>query len=88
MGARLNRAERPTLRLDKSQPDAVTVNVAVLQPGSLSVATALKGTVDVTIGAARIVGLVYAERFRIMVVEDEIDQLAQHLGEVIKKPRP
>ena len=34
------------------------------------------------------VGLVYPERFQIMGVEGEIDRLAQHLGEVIKKARP
>jgi hypothetical protein len=69
-----------SLRIDRSQPDEVTVNVGVLQPGTLAAAAALKASVDVTVGIAKTVGLIYPERFRIMSVDEEIDQLARSAG--------
>ena len=74
-----------SLGLDKSKLDEVTVSVAVLQPGRLPAAAALKAAVDVTIGAAKTVEPIYPERFRVMGVDREVDQLARDAGTVFGK---
>ena len=43
-------------------------------------AAALKGAVDVTVGVAKTVGLIYPERFRIAGMDEEIDRLVLHSG--------
>lgn len=69
-----------SLRIDRSRPDAATVGVGILHPGTPAMAAALKGAVDVAVGVAKTVGLIYPERFRIAGVDDEIDRLVRHSG--------
>jgi len=51
------------------------------------VVAALKDAVDVAVGVAKTVGLIYPERFRIAVVDEEIDRLVRHYsgGDVFSK---
>ena len=67
-----------SLLLDTSSADVPKVKVGILDPGSRIPLAALKTAIDVTIGAAKTVGLIYPERFQIMGANDEINQLVQH----------
>ena len=67
-----------SLLLDTSSADVPKVKVGILDPGSRITLAALKTAIDVTIGAAKTVGLIYPERFQIMGANDEINQLVQH----------
>lgn len=69
-----------SLRIDRSSPDAATVGVGFLHPGTPTMAAALKGGVDVAVGVAKTVSLIYPERFRIAGVDEEIDRLVRHSG--------
>lgn len=73
-----------SLKIDRS-PDAVTVKVGVLQPDPLVTIAALKAMVDVAVGTAKTIGLIYPERFSIAGVDTNIDQLARHSAEVFGK---
>jgi hypothetical protein len=74
-----------SLRVERSRPDAVTIGIGVLHPDPLVTVAALKAAVDVTVGAAKTVGLIYPERFRIAGVDDEIQQLVRHSREVFTR---
>jgi hypothetical protein len=69
-----------SLRIGRSRTDAVTVAVGFLHPGTPVMVAALKGAVDVAVGIAKTVGLIYPERFRIAGVDQEIDRLVRRSG--------
>ena len=69
-----------SLRIDRSRRDAVTVGVGFLHPGTTTMVAALKEAVDVAVGVAKTVGLIYPERFRIADVDEDIDRLVRHSG--------
>src|SRR5262249_7653899 len=71
-----------SLRVDRSQPDAVTVRLGILPPGTLVALSALKAAINGAVGVAKTTGLIYPERFQIAGVDDEIGQLVRHSGEV------
>ncbi len=73
-----------SLRIDRGL-DAVRIGVGILHAGTVAQVAALKRAVDVAIGIAKTVGLIYRERFRIAGIGDEVDRLAQHSGDVFKK---
>jgi hypothetical protein len=79
------RAVASSLRIDRSRPDAVTLGLRFLHPDERSMKAALKATIDVAVGVAKTVGLIYPDRFRIMSVGEEIDQLVRHSGAVFGK---
>jgi hypothetical protein len=74
-----------SLLLDISTPDVSKVKVGILHPGTPITLAALKAAIDVTIGAAKTVGLIYPERFQVIGVNEEINQLVQHSAEVFGK---
>jgi hypothetical protein len=69
-----------SLRIDRSGPDAATIGVGFLHPGTPTMAAALKGAADVSVGIAKTVSLIYPERFRIAGVNEEIDRLVRLSG--------
>lgn len=71
-----------SLRIDRSQPDAPRVGVGILHAGTATMTLALKSAVDVAIGVAKTVGLIYPERLRIAGVDDEVNRLVRHSSEV------
>jgi hypothetical protein len=46
---------------------------------------ALKAAVEIAIGVAKTVALIYPDRFRIMSVHEEIDRLVQYSGAVFSR---
>jgi hypothetical protein len=73
-----------SLRIDRS-PGAATIGVGFLHPNELAMKAALKATVDIAIGVAKTIALIYPERFRIMGVHEGIDQLVRHSSAVCSR---
>ncbi len=71
-----------SLELDQSTK---TASVGFLHPGTLAQVAALKAAIDVAVVVAKTCGLIYPERFRIASVNEEIDQLVKHSGDVFRK---
>ena len=69
-----------SLSIDRSKRGAVTVGVGFLHPGTTTMVAALKEAVDVAVGVAKTVGLIYPERFRIAGVDEEIGRLVRYSG--------
>jgi len=74
-----------SLRIDRSRPGVVRLGVGILHPGTAIAMGTLKAAVDVTVGVAKTVGLIYSFRFRFMEVDDQINRLAQHSAAVFPK---
>lgn len=74
-----------SLLVDTSSPDIPKVRVGILHPGTPITLAALKATIDVMIGAAKTVGLIYPEGFEAKGVNNEINHLVQHSAEVFGK---
>lgn len=62
--------------------DTVTIHVALLNPSAGRTISTLKAAVDVATGLARIVRLIYPERFGIAGLDEEVNQLIRHAAQV------
>jgi hypothetical protein len=62
--------------------DTVTIRVGFLHPAPAVMLSTLKAAVDVAIGLAKIVSLIYPERFRIARLDEEVNRLIRHAQEV------
>lgn len=71
-----------TLRLGEQDEETVTIGVGFLHPVPLMILSAIKAAVDVATGLAKIVSLIYPERFKIATLDDEVNRLIRHAAEV------
>lgn len=65
--------------------DTVTIRVGFLHPHPVMIISALKSAIDVAIGLAKIVGLIYPDRFRIANLDEEVNRLIRHSAEVFQR---
>jgi len=73
------------LRIESRDEKSVTIAVAFLHPNPVVTLSTLKSAVDVVIGLAKIVSLIYPERFRIANLGEEVNRLIRHSAEVFQR---
>ncbi len=74
------------LRIDEREDDELArIAVGFLHPGTLAALSALKAAVDVAIGLAKIVSLIYPERFRLAGLDEGVTQLIRHSADVFRR---
>jgi hypothetical protein len=71
-----------TLRIGERDQETVTIGVGFLHPVPLVIVSTLKDAVDVTTGLAKVVSLIYPERFRIATLDEEVNRLIRQAAEV------
>jgi hypothetical protein len=70
------------LGLEDRGEATVTVRVGFLHPVPAVMLSTIKASVDVAIGLAKVVSLIYPERFRIAGLDEEVNRLIQHASDV------
>ena len=82
------------LRIAEENEETVTIAVGFLHPVPLVIVSTLKDAVDVAVGLAKVVSLIYPERFKIASLDEEVNRLIRHAAEVFRRhagsarPRP
>jgi hypothetical protein len=71
-----------TLRLDERDEETVTIGVGFLHPVPAVIVSTIKAAVDLATGLAKVVSLIYPERFRIASLDEEVNRLIRHAAEV------
>jgi hypothetical protein len=71
-----------TLRLDERDEETVTIGVGFLHPVPVLIVSTTKAAVDVATGLAKVVSLIYPERFRIASLDEEVNRLIRQAAEV------
>jgi hypothetical protein len=71
-----------SLRISDRTEKSARVGVGFLHAGTLAAISALKAATDVTTGLAKIVSLIYPERFKIASLDEEVNRLIRHSAEV------
>jgi len=74
-----------TLRLDERDEETVTIGVGFLHPVPAVIVSTIKAAVDVATGLAKVVSLIYPERFRIAGLDEEVNRLIRHSAEVFSR---
>ena len=70
-----------TLRLGERDEETVTIGVGFLHPIPAVIVSTIKAAVDVATGLAKIVSLIYPERFTIAGLDNEVNRLIRHAAE-------
>jgi len=74
-----------TLRLGERDEETVTIAVGFLHPVPAVIVSTIKAAVDVATGLAKVVSLIYPERFRIAGLDEEVNRLIRHSAEVFSR---
>jgi hypothetical protein len=70
------------LRVKDRDEESVTIAVGILHPIPANMIATIKAAIDVATGLARVVSLIYPERFRIAALDEEVSRLIQRAAEV------